>query len=76
MKREKKKEVPIRNEGEEVEYIGYLFRWAGLLEARMMDRSSVEHGVWAADDTEFSSVVMSLNATGGEQTSPRRVLDS
>lgn len=45
----------------------YLLRWAGLLEARMMDRSSVEHGVWAADETEFSSVVMSE----GAEISPR-----
>ena len=37
----------------------------------MIDRSSIEDGVWAADETEFSSAVMSLNATEGAETSPK-----
>lgn len=36
-----------------------------------MDRSSIEDGVWAADETEFSSAVMSLNATEGAEASPK-----
>lgn len=46
----------------------------------MIDLSSIEEGVWAAEETEFSSAVMSLNAAEGAEgaeASPRRVvLDS